>query len=127
MTDEIGYSEYYNNGRAKFLSECLLTPEALQPFIDQSYTTGFICIHLNTRGENNIVATYPSYNRLYKHIFLQTGNFKSEIVDHYRKLGFGWVDIVPLNRLDWKIFLWPKEQTQNNNEADQAQAPQKME
>lgn len=103
-------SEYFNNARNLVLKECCLNQEELQRFmVDPS--SGFYCIvHVNTRGESNLVGYAPGMRRLYKHIFLQNKQFKQQVVDYYRQMGFGWVDIVTLNRVDSKIFLWPKSQ-----------------
>lgn len=103
-------SEYFNNARNLVLKECCLTREQLQRFmVDPS--SGFSCIvHINTRGDANLVGYAPGMRRLYKHIFLQNKQFKQQVVDYYRQMGFGWVDIVTLNRVDSKIFLWPKSQ-----------------
>lgn len=104
---EQGYNEFFMDCRTRFLAECMLTPEQVAPYVELSRTTGFTCIPLATRDEQNILGSLPPNTRLYKHVFLQTKNFKNEVVAHFRKLGFGWVDIVPLNRVDWYIFLWP--------------------
>ena len=102
----ISQMEYINNASQLLLAECCLSGEALQV---RDRGNGFrVVIDLKTRGEDNVVGFMPGYRRLYKHIFLQQKDFKQRVVDHYRALGFGWVDIVPLNRVDWKIFVWPR-------------------
>lgn len=105
----LSQQDYLRNASQILLQECCLTGEALQQCqVDPS--TGFrVVVHLKTRGEDNVVGFVPGHRRLYKHIFLQQKDLKQQIVDHYRALGFGWVDIVPVNRVDWKIFLWPRE------------------
>lgn len=101
-------SEYFNNARNLVMQECCLDSESLQRCaVDPS--TGFsYIVHLNTRGDANLVGYAPGMRRLYKHIFLQNKQFKQQVVDYYRSMGFGWVDIVTLNRVDSKIFLWPR-------------------
>ena len=101
----LSYSDYYKNSRKITLNECLLTKQKIEElqFIDENKTIKMITI--KTKGNENIVGSFPNFNILYKHVFLQTGNFKKEIIDYYYKLGFKWVDIVPLNKIDWKIFI----------------------
>jgi hypothetical protein len=102
----IDSQEYFNNARTLLLRECCRTVEELQQIPPTPYL-GTV-IHINTRGEANLVGFHPGMRRLYKHIFLQNKEVKQQIVDYYRALGYGWCDIVPLNRTDWKIFLWSK-------------------
>ena len=104
---QIDAQEYFNNARNLLLQESCRPVEELHqiqplPFLGT-------VIHINTRGESNLVGFKPGMRRLYKHIFLQNKEVKQQIVDYYRSLGYGWCDIVPLNRTDWKIFLWPKQ------------------
>lgn len=100
----ISQQDYVNNASHLLLAECCLAGAALQA----CQREGGVVIDVRTRGEDNVVGYVPGYRRLYKHIFLQQKDFKQRIVDHYRALGFGWVDVVPLNRVDWKIFVWPR-------------------
>ena len=105
---QIDSQEYFNNARTLLLKECCLPVEQLQQIQPIPYL-GTI-IHIHTRGEANLVGFRPGMRRLYKHIFLQNKEIKQQIVDYYRSIGYGWIDIVTLNRTDWKIFLWPKQQ-----------------
>ena len=101
----ISWEDYYGAARAKLMQECCVSDEVISGVRAVGATTGLMCIPLRTRDQDNIVGSYPGYNRLYKHVFLQNPAFKKEVIDYYKTKGFHWVDIVPLNRIDWKIFL----------------------
>lgn len=98
--------EYFANARALLLQECCLPVQHLQTLAP---VPGFgVVLNIRTTGEEDLVGYVPGMRRLYKHIFLQNREVKKHIVDYYRALGYGWCDIVALNRTQWKIFLWPK-------------------
>lgn len=101
----ISWDEYFQAARKKLFDECCLPDEALAQVKANSQMNGIMVVHVRTRNEENVVASYPGYNRLYKHVFLQNPTFKKEIIEYYKGKGFSWVDIYPLNRVDWKIFL----------------------
>lgn len=106
----ISWNDYHNGAKQRLMEECCLSDEA----IEATKAAGTpITIHLRTTGQENIIGAYPGYNRLYKHIFLQNPAIKREIIDYYRAKGFHWVDIVPLNRTHWKIFLFYQDQIPN--------------
>jgi hypothetical protein len=100
----ISWDDYYGAARRTLMGECCVSDEAIEGM--KAGGNGLTCLHLRTRDQENIVGSYPGYNRLYKHVFLQNPGFKKEVIDYYKTKGFNWVDIVPLNRIDWKIFLF---------------------
>jgi len=109
MQNVIDQQDYFNNARKIVLRECCLSEEELMKCQLDPRSGFYAIIHLGTRGEQNIVGFVPGMRRLYKHIFLSNKQFKQEIVDYYREMGFGWIDVLPVNRVDWKIFIWPKQ------------------
>jgi len=98
-------SHVFRAARQRLLAECCLPPESLQ-FYRLPQQSGFsFVIHINTRTDNVLVAE-PGKKKILKHIFLSNKLFRSEIVEYYRRLGFSWIDIICVNRVDWKILLW---------------------
>lgn len=91
--------------RAAFFAECCVPDAHLAAAYEASKFSGLVCIHLRTRGDDNVMVA--GERPILKHLFLQNSRFKGEVVNFYRQRGFAWVDIVPLNRNDWKIFLTP--------------------
>jgi hypothetical protein len=102
----ISWDDYYGAARKTLMQECCVEDRVIENLKVAGQGQGLICLHLRTRDQDNIVGSYPGYNRLYKHVFLQNPGFKKEVIDYYKTKGFNWVDIVPLNRIDWKIFLF---------------------
>jgi hypothetical protein len=100
---------YHANAREKLLAECCLGDGDVVAMVALARNTGFACVNLRTSGTDNVIGSYPGYNTLYKHIFLQSASFRAEVIQYYRSRGFGWVDILPLNRVDWKVFVWPEQ------------------
>lgn len=98
--------EYFRNARASFLKECCLPIEDIYKVEFSALEVGMRVIHLRTRGKDDVICSYPGLPTIFKHVFLQNANFRQEVVNHYRAFGYAWVDIVPLDRRDWKIFLW---------------------
>lgn len=89
--------------RNAFFAECCVTDAHLAAAYEASKYSGLICIHLRTRGDDNVMVA--GEKPILKHLFLQNSRFRGEVVNFYRQRGFSWVDIVPINRSDWKIFL----------------------
>ena len=106
MADIISLKEYHDVARRTLMDECCVPDENILFSRQMSTNNGLCVIHLRTRGDDNIVASYPGYNRLFKHVFLKQPAFKKEVVQYYKQKGAQWVDIVALNRTDWKIFLF---------------------
>lgn len=104
----IDQQDYFNNARKLVLKECCLTSEELQKCQLDPRSGFYAIVHLNTRDQANVVGYVPGMRRMYKHIFLGNKQFKQEVVDHYRNMGYGWIDVLPVNRVDWKIFIWPR-------------------
>mmetsp|Transcript_18678 Transcript_18678/g.33102 ORF Transcript_18678/g.33102 Transcript_18678/m.33102 type:complete len:130 (-) Transcript_18678:532-921(-) len=102
MTD---HQIYFESARQRLMDECIVSNEQLVDAHSRSMN-GVVVIHLATRDEANIIAAAPGMKTLYKHVFLKNPAFKMEVIRSYQERGYDWVDIVPLNRLDWKIFLW---------------------
>ena len=105
------FVEYRDAARELLMRECCVNWDRLQHAHQTSALNGFVCIHLATRGRFNLLGVYngpsgSSGKRLFKHVFLQNRVFRNEVVQYYKKLGYDWVDVVVLNRVDWKIFLW---------------------
>lgn len=108
MPTAIDNSEYFNNARNALLQECCLNQQQLA-----AYQVGGMfefVVPLRTHGDDNLIGYVPGMRRLYKHIFLQNKQFKQQVVDYYRSMGFAWVDIVTLKRTQAVIFLWSKQQ-----------------
>lgn len=103
-------SEYFNNARNLVLAECCLSAEQIKLYLMPPQTGFAYVIPLRTKGDDNLVGFVPGMRRLYKHIFLQNKQFRQQVVDYYRQMGFGWVDIVTLNRVQSYLFLWPRVQ-----------------
>ena len=97
----------FARARAAFLQECCAGDEHLALLRDSARYSGLMCVHLNTRGDANVIV--PGARPILKHVFLANPRFRNDIVEYYRSKGFGWVDIVAINRVDWKIFLSPPE------------------
>lgn len=93
--------------RAAFLQECCVPDAVIAQMCENARFCGLICIHINARGNDNVLS--PGPRPILKHVFLQNPRFKNDIVEYYRAKGFAWVDVVVLNRFDWKIFLAPQE------------------
>lgn len=92
--------------RDRFIRECQMDDNAIMLARQRGVGDGLICLHVHTRGDNNIVSAEPGKRTLLKHLFLQQPYVRKQIVNYYKQKGFSWVDIVPLNRVDWKIFLF---------------------
>jgi hypothetical protein len=93
--------------REAFLRECCVGDDHIAMLRENARFSGLMCVHLNTRGDANVLV--PGARPILKHVFLSNPRFRNDIVEYYRSKGAGWVDIVPLNRIDWKIFLSPPE------------------
>jgi hypothetical protein len=91
--------------REAFLRECCVSDEHIAMLRENARFSGLMCVHVNTRGDANILV--PGARPILKHVFLGNPRFRNDIVEYYRARGAGWVDIVPLNRVEWKIFLSP--------------------
>lgn len=98
----------FATARAAFFRECIVDDVTLMELKNSQQQSGFHCIHLRTTGEDNILVA--SERPILKHLFLQNAKFRSEVIEHYRNRGFAWVDLVCLNRTQWKIFLWTFDQ-----------------
>ena len=109
----ISWKDYYNGAKKKLLEECCLKDEVIQGLLVASKSTPnpdksqpLAVINVDTENGNNVVGSYTGYNVLYKHVFLQKPAFKKEIIEYYKARGVSWIDIVPMNRIYWKIFLY---------------------
>jgi hypothetical protein len=108
--------------RASFFTECCVPDAHLAAAYEASKYSGLICIHLRTRGDDNVMVA--GEKPILKHLFLQNSRFRAEVVNFYRQRGFAWVDIVPINRTDWKIFLTPPIHNGLHQQQQQQQPPQ---
>jgi hypothetical protein len=99
------------SARTAFFRECIVDDATLVAMKTAQYQSGFLCIHLRTSGEDNVLVA-SEQKPILKHLFLQNSRFRSEVIEHYRNRGFSWVDVVCLNRTQWKIFLWSFDSTQ---------------
>lgn len=108
-----GYSNDFARIRLAFLHECCVSDSVIAQTCENARANGLICIHINARGTDNVLS--PSTKPILKHVFLQNPRFKNDIVEYYRTKGFSWVDVVVLNRFDWKIFLTPQDPRRDNN------------
>lgn len=97
--------------RAAFLQECCVNDATIAQVCDNARFCGLICIHINARGNDNVLS--PGPRPILKHVFLQNPRFKNDIVEYYRAKGFAWVDVLVVNRFDWKIFLTPQDARQD--------------
>jgi hypothetical protein len=97
----------FARARDAFLRECCVGDDYLAMLRETARFSGLMCVHINTRGEANVLV--GGARPVLKHVFLQNPRFRNEIVEYYRAKGFGWVDVTPINRVDWKIFLSPPE------------------
>lgn len=100
------------SARTAFFRECIVDDATLMAIKDAQYQSGFLCIHLRTSGDDNVLVA-SDQKPILKHLFLQNARFRSEVIEHYRNRGFAWVDVVCLNRTQWKIFLWAYDRPQN--------------
>ena len=108
-----GYSNDFARIRLAFLHECCVSDSVIAQTCENARVSGLICIHINARGTDNVLS--PGTKPILKHVFLQNPRFKNDIVEYYRTKGFSWVDVVVLNRFDWKIFLTPQDPRRDNN------------
>lgn len=106
-TDE--WNEYFGTGRDAFTQECCFSKEAIDNAYEAGKQAGVIVLHLNTAGQNNVIAQSHGFNTLLKSVFLMNPVFRKNVIGYYRSLGFTWVDIICLKRDHWKIFLWADE------------------
>lgn len=97
----------FPRARAAFFRECCANDDQIAMLRETARFSGLMCVHINTRGDANVLV--PGPRPILKHLFLANARFRNDVVEYYRGKGFGWVDIIPLNRVDWKIFLAPPE------------------
>lgn len=90
----------------QFYNECCLTYDQLASLC-QFQQTGEPVVHLNTYGRNNVLSSQP---RVYKHQLLKNHEFRARVIEYYKALGYIWIDLVVLNRRNWKIFLFQEEE-----------------
>lgn len=105
------WNSYVAEARAAFLRECMADDQYLGFLREKSFREGgsIMILHLKTRGQDNICAHSVLYKPLMKHVFLQQPDFVHELTAYYKSRGFGWVDVLCVNKCDWKIFLFPPE------------------
>lgn len=96
----------FTRARQAFIDSCQMDDSAIRAAMERGRQDGLICLHINTQGDNNIAAADPGLPTLYKHKFLQQPYVRNEIVQYYKQKGYSWVDVIPLNRVQWKIFLF---------------------
>lgn len=101
------WREYFGEAQARFLQECCLQEDAVKEAGERGAASGVWVLHLNTSGKNNVLSETPGFNTLLKSVFLMNPSFRKNIIGYYRSMGFAWVDLICLNRDNWKIFLWP--------------------
>lgn len=104
----ISWHDYFANARDTFLKECCKSEEEIAVAEENAAASAehFVVLHLNTSGENDVIAQYPGYKSLLKSVFLSRPDFRTNVIGYYRQFGYTWVDIVALKRDQWKIFLW---------------------
>lgn len=101
------WREYFGEAQARFLQECCFQEGAVREAGERGAASGVWVLHLNTSDKNNVLAETPGFNTLLKSVFLMNPSFRKNIIGYYRSMGFAWVDLICLNRDNWKIFLWP--------------------
>lgn len=117
MSSDMTFDQFRDEARRTLMQECCLDWPRLQAIHEASAGNGLVCVHLATRGRYNCMGVYKGTKKLFKHVFLQNHTFRNEVVKYYKGLGYDWVDVLPLNRVDWKIFLWyhPKPQSRSHS------------
>ena len=108
----IPWHEYFGNAKNVLLQECCAPENVVENARERSGNTpeNFTVLSLNTSGYNDILAQCPGYKTLLKSVFLMNPEFRKNVIGYYRTMGYDWVDIISLNRDNWKIFLWKNHQ-----------------
>ncbi|GBG35015.1 Hypothetical Protein FCC1311_112382 [Hondaea fermentalgiana] len=97
-------------GRETFLAQCCRSEAEIEGL--QRGPSGAVVLHFETGGLEGVVAGRQGPKPVYKNLYMQSKGFRHEIIEHYKAMGFGWVDVVLLNRTLWTLFLWPKRSSQ---------------